>query len=83
MISGNSWQAAFGFQFIQGEGKQKKGHHCPNDRPHRPLVLYSICLMTMVTLMKYSLNSRQNFEKKKRIKGLYYATIIIPTYLPI
>ena len=41
-------------------GKQKKG-------PHR-LILYSFCLMTMVTLMKDCLNSRPNFERRALIR---------------
>ena len=46
-------------------GKQKKKlPRRQNDRPHHPLVCAQICLMTMVTLMKYSLNSRPNFGKK-------------------
>ena len=37
-----------------GGGSEKK-------LPHRPPYIAKICLMTMVTFMKYSLNSRPNF----------------------
>ena len=42
------------------------------------LYFAQICIMTMVALMKYSLNSRPNFEEKK---GLGYCTIGVLTYL--
>ena len=64
--------------FLQGGG-QKKLPHRQNDLPHRPLILCSICLMTMITLMENSLNSRSNFEKK----GQCYVTRKDLTYLPI
>ena len=47
----------FNYNLRLNQGKSEK-------EPHRPLVLCSFCLMTMVTWIKDSLNSRPNFEKK-------------------
>ena len=52
-------------------GKQKK-------LPRHPLEYCAeICLMTMLTLMKYSFNSRPNLKK-----GLREATLKVLMYLP-